>query len=80
MVERGPSSPRAFFSWRSMKLHQTNRFIRCLCSLLMPFAFGCVAVVYATTTQQKKTMREPDFARTPVMMSYISVLPFVLSA
>ena len=30
--------------------------------------------------QQQKIMREPEFARNPVMMSYISVLSFVLSA
>ena len=36
--------------------------------------------VYYTTQQQKKNMREPHFARNPIMMSYISVLSFVLSA
>ena len=40
----------------------------------------CGGGVYYTTTQQKKIMREPDFARNPVMMSYISVLSFVMSA
>ena len=42
--------------------------------------FGGVYYIrrYAATT--KKIMREPHFARNPAMMSYISVLSFVLSA
>ena len=45
----------SFFSyWRSVKLHQTNRFIRCLCCSLLnvPFAFFLVA---QQQQQQKKS-------------------------
>ena len=54
----------SFFSWRSMKLHQTNRFIRCLCCSLLnvPFAFFLVVyTTYAATTKkscENHTLRE----------------------
>ena len=59
MVERGPSSSRAFFSWRSMKLHQTNRFIRCLCCSLLnvPFALCGVCVYYYIRNKKKSHAR-----------------------
>ena len=46
--------------------------------LSLECAFCLFGGVYYYAT--KKIMREPHFARNPIMMSYISVLSFVLSA
>ena len=48
--------------------------------LVLSFDAFLLLAVWWWWCKQKKIMREPNFARNPVLMSYISVLSFVLSA
>ena len=66
-----------FFRAYSVRWHVISCNCICIISNAPPWWTNTTTAPHHAT---KKIMREPHFARTPVMMSYISVLLFVLSA